>query len=157
MPATPANLTYVQLHHLSTADLLGLLNDPQVRRHLVVHDMFDAGTADAWLRDKQTMDLREDCRIRGIRVDDALAGWCGVQAIDGEHELAIVLDPDHWGLGPRVFRDLLGWAGELGHETVLIHLLDTRPMYRFLQRIATQSTVTHHLGRRFTTYRIPVP
>lgn len=152
----PAKPTYVQLHDVATTDLLGVLNNQHVRRHLVTHDMFDVDTADAWVRDKQAMNLRDDCRIRGIRVGDRFAGWCGVQALDGEVELAIVLDPGHWGMGHQVFRDVMDWARELGHETVLIHLLDTRPEYRFLRRIATQMTVTRHMGRTFTTYRLPV-
>lgn len=72
------------------------------------------------------------------------------------HEIAIVIDESHWGIGPRVFRDVMGWASELGHEVISIHLLHTRPEYRFLQKIAKRVYTTDLLGERFTTYELAV-
>ena len=65
----------------------------------------------------------------------------------------MILDPELWGL---VFDDMMCWAKALGHEAIVIHLLDTRPDYKFLRRIATNVSVSELLGHRFLTYQLSV-
>lgn len=113
-------------------------------------------TATAWLETKIAIDNSPGCRVRAILVDNQLAGWCGIQPDGDRHELAVVLDDAHWGLGRRLFGEMMGWARELGHAAVLIHLLHTRPEYRFLQKIAKNSYKNELLGNQFTTYELAV-
>lgn len=70
--------------------------------------------------------------------------------------MAIVLDDKFWGMGKTVFNDIMRWAKELGHDEVFIHLLHTRPEYRFLRKISKNVFETQLLGDKFTTYQIPV-
>jgi len=102
------------------------------------------------------MDATPGCRIRAVVVDNQCAGWCGIQEDNGDYEIAVVLDDSHWGLGRTIFRDLMAWAKELGHQTVSIHFLHTRPEYKFLQKIALNVRESQILGNKFTTYTLPV-
>lgn len=149
-------LKYPDLRDVDTAELAALLNRPRTRQHLIEHPLFDAARVSAWIDDKLSVDATPGCRVRAVAVGGCLAGWCGIQR-DGEaHELAIVLDEAWWGLGPRVFRELMGWAREMGLRTVLIRLLQTRPAYRFLGRQARRVYASEWQGQRFTTYELPV-
>lgn len=45
---------------------------------------------------------------------------------------------------------------ELSDKTVLIHVLDTRPKYRFFRKMALRVYSSKMLGRTFTTYELAV-
>jgi GNAT superfamily N-acetyltransferase len=83
-------------------------------------------------------------------------GWCGIQQEGGEYEIALVLDDRYWGLGRKIFRELMSWATELGHQTVYVHFLHTRPEYKFLRKIANSVYENEIMGNKFTTYRLSV-
>ncbi|MCB1875396.1 MAG: hypothetical protein KDH88_05420 [Chromatiales bacterium] len=150
------HIEYLRLDEIDPAEFVALLNKKKIREHLIEHPMFTVCTVDRWLKEKINIDSNRGCRVRAIAVDDQLAGWCGIQPDDHRYEIAIVIDDDYWGLGPKVFRDVMGWANELGHELVAIHLRHTRPEYRFLRKIAKNVYATELLGDRFTTYELAV-
>lgn len=85
-----------------------------------------------------------------------LIGWCGIQLEGNNYELAIIIGSSHWGVGKRVFSDLMSWAKELGHKEVVIHLLDSRGEYQFLEKIAKEVSKCKIMKRDFTTYRLAV-
>tara|TARA_B100001245_G_scaffold236700_1_gene230286 strand:+ start:46659 stop:47120 length:462 start_codon:yes stop_codon:yes gene_type:complete len=151
-----STIRYVPLTEVSPPALLTLLNDPQIRNHLIQHPLFSTDSLNAWIDAKVEEDRLPGCRVRAVLSNEQLIGWCGLQRSGEDAEMAIVITPEAWGTGPRIFRDLLGWAGELGHEQVIIHLLDTRRDYRFLQNRATSIRSTSLLDRTFTTYVLPV-
>ncbi|MCF7981581.1 MAG: GNAT family N-acetyltransferase [Pseudomonadales bacterium] len=105
---------------------------------------------------KIEVDSFPGCKVRAIVVDGQLAGWCGIQFEDEKYEIAIVLDDGYWGLGKTIFRDLMGWAKELGHQTIFIHFLYTRPEYKFLRKISKNVFKSEFLGSKFTTYELAV-
>ncbi|MCP5316205.1 MAG: N-acetyltransferase [Chromatiaceae bacterium] len=150
------HIEYLRLDEVDPAEFATLLNKKKIRKHLVEHQLFTVHTAERWAKTKIGESSRPGCRIRAVVVDGQLAGWCGIQSDGIMHEIAIVIDESHWGIGPRVFRDVMGWASELGHEVISIHLLHTRPEYRFLQKIAKRVYTTDLLGERFTTYELAV-
>ena len=102
--------------------------------HLIEHDSFESATVALWVEEEIEVDSLQGCRARGVYVNKTLAGWCGIQLEKGQYEIAIVLDDKFWGIGKRVFIDMMHWAKEFSHEEVLIHLLHTRPEYKFLQK-----------------------
>ncbi|MEO1901127.1 MAG: GNAT family N-acetyltransferase [Alcanivorax sp.] len=150
------NLEFVALDRVEPEALLGLMNQEPLRRHLVNHAHFDSAGIRGWVQEKLTVNALPGCRVRAIRVDGNLAGWCGIQPDDHGFELAIVLSHKAWGRGIAVFRTLMDWASEFGHEEVVFHLLDSRPEYRSLARMARKVHESELLGRRFTTYHLAV-
>ena len=148
--------TYVKLDQLDPAGFLPLLNKQKIRTHLVDHQLFDEETVRIWLMGKVEMDATPGCNVRAVLVNQQLAGWCGIQFEEGKYGIALVLDDAHWGLGRQIFGDLMGWAKQLGHKTVFIQLLHTRPEYRFLRKIAKNVYESRLLGNKFTTYELAV-
>lgn len=149
-------IQYINLEELNPEDLRLLLNKPRVRAHLIEHKLFDSITIKLWLQEKIETDCTVGCRVRGIIVNDAIAGWCGVQFENERYEIAIVLDDKFWGIGKEVFIETMSWAKELGHHEVFIHFLHTRPAYKFLRKISKDVFETDMFGRKFTTYQISV-
>ena len=149
----------VQFKLLSNVDLnalLIILNKTKIRTHLVEHDHFDMHSLSEWVDEKVRIDQLPGCCIRAVIVEQNLAGWCGIQPDKEGYELAIVLDDQYWGAGLQIFKNLMQWAKEYGHTSVLIHLLETRKKYKFLESIATKIKCTPMLGNNFITYELAV-
>ena len=149
-------ITYIALADTDRTALLALMNHETLRAHLVDHPLFTPETLEIWVSDKTEVSAADGCRVRGILIDDKLAGWCGIQPDDDGFELAIVISSSYWGSGLKVFRDMIGWARELGHKEVLFHLLETRRKYRALEKMAKEVKESERMARWFSTYIIPV-
>ncbi len=150
------HISYVEIQGLNQNELMRILNAERVREHLVPHEQFDESSLADWVAEKVTVNATAGCKVRGIEVNDAVAGWCGIQFENGSYELAIVLDEKYWGIGVRVFKDLMAWAAELGHRTVVLHLLNTRREYLFLKNMARREFESTLFGQTYTSYELRV-
>lgn len=153
----PQNIDYQKFSDVNPELFFPLLNSNKVRTHLIRHQTFDDEMLKSWIADKISMDAVAGCKVRAIQVEGNLAGWCGIQLEDSRYGLAMVIDDQYWGLGIKVYRDLMQWAAELGHTSVFVQLLNTRPEYRFLRRSAKQVSESELMGNKFTTYELEVP
>lgn len=149
-------IRYINLDEVPLEEWISLMNDPKVREHLISFPLFTSELAQNWVREKLIENGKSGCRIQAVVCNDFFAGWCAIQEQDGQYELAIVINDRFWGIGKQIFKDMLVWAKEFGHETVYLHLLETRREYRFLKKIATNVKHSQLLGREFTTYEIQV-
>ena len=145
-------LQYCALSAADQAALLALVNSAEVRSHLVEHPEFDRTTLAEWVSSKMEIHEHPQYCVYAVLEDNELAGWCGIQPDDDGAELAIVISKAHWGLGLRVFRDMMEWSRKVGHEEVLFHLLETRRHYRALEKMAKEVRRSERLGRTFSTY-----
>jgi hypothetical protein len=150
------NLKYVKLSEIEPAELLPLLNKQTTRNHLIEHELFDINGVEGWIQSKLNVDAAKGCKIRAIMADKQLAGWCGIQFEEGHYEIAAIIDNNYWGMGQSVFREIMIWAKELGHTTILIHLLHTRPEYKFLRKMSKKVYQSKLMGSKFTTYELGV-
>ncbi|MCC4262857.1 GNAT family N-acetyltransferase [Oceanimonas baumannii] len=151
-----SNIQYIPLDSIAPEEMIPILNKLSTRKHLIAHEAFDLASVKSWINDKLDQDRLEGCIVRAIKLDGKLAGWCGIQPSDLGHEIAIVLDETCWGIGQSVFKSLILWANDAGLEVVYIHLLYTRPEYRFLRNISQRTFQTEMLGSTFTTYELNV-
>ncbi len=141
---------------VGVGDFLSVVNDQTVRKHLIDHPPFDAASVRIWMDDKMRIDMLPGCRVRAVLIDGVLVGWCGIQPDDDGVEIAVVIAKAGWGTGIAIFKDMMGWARQMGHKEVMFHLLSTRPEYRALTKRATRVQKTTLSGRHFTTYYISV-
>ncbi|EPJ44068.1 MAG: hypothetical protein OFPI_40640 [Osedax symbiont Rs2] len=149
-------LKYLKFNQVNINDFMSLLNQQKIREHLIEHPLFDLDTVSSWMNAKTALDSIQGCIVRAIYAGGTLAGWCAIQLEDGKYEIAIVLDHDFWGMGKRVFSQMICWAKEFGHDEVYIHFLHTRPPYKFLRRVAKNVYETEIFGNKFTTYQLTV-
>lgn len=149
-------IEYVKFNEVNPEDFVPLLNKQKIREHLSDHHLFDVESVKTWLAEKIEVDSTKGCKVRAVIVEKQLAGWCGIQLEDEKYELAVVIDDGYWGLGRIIFREIMLWAKELGHNTVFIHLLYTRPEYKFLRKISKNVYESELLGSKYTTYELVV-
>ncbi len=151
-----SRIEYLKLEEIEPTDFLPLLNKQTTRQHLIEHELFDAQRVMEWIKGKVEMDALQGCKVRAIMFDEQLAGWCGIQIEEGKYEIAIVIDDRYWGLGKKIFHELLGWAKEFGLQTIYIHFLYTRPEYKFLRKISKNVYKSVLMESKFTTYELEV-
>ncbi|WP_126452355.1 GNAT family N-acetyltransferase [Sulfuriflexus mobilis] len=150
------SIAYVKFNEISSNQFMPLLNKQKLRKHLMGHDLFNESTTKEWMESKVKVDSSHGCKVRAILIDKQLAGWCGIQLEDGKYEISIVIDENYWGLGKKIFRDVMAWAKDFGHKTVYIHFLYTRPEYKFLRKISKNVYESELFGNKFTTYELAV-
>lgn len=150
-------IEYTSLQDLDRGELLSILNKDKIRKHLVTHDQFNEESLTNWVSGKINVDLTHGCKVRGIRVNGGVVGWCGIQFENESYELAIVLNEEYWGIGITVFKDMMVWASELGHSHVVLHLFKTRPEYKFLKKMASRVYESTMFGQKYTSYELRVP
>jgi len=151
-----SRIDYVKFSEVSPESFLSMLNKLKVREHLIEHALFDIDSTTAWMDSKLEVDASEGCKVRAINLDNQLIGWCGIQFEEGKYEIAIVLDERAWGLGIKIFHEIMAWAKIIGHKEVSIHFLHTRPKYKFLQKLAKSVYESELLGHKFNTYQLAV-
>ena len=149
-------IEYINFNDVTPKDFIPLLNKQKIREHLIDHQLFDESAVKEWLETKIMVDSSQGCKVQAINIDKQLAGWCGIQLENKNYEIAVVIDDRYWGLGRQIFVEIMTWAKELGHKTVFIHLLYTRPDYKFLRKISKNVYESELLGSKFTTYELEV-
>ncbi len=149
-------IDYVKLNEVNANAFIPLLNKHKIREHLIAHEQFDEAITKSWIAGKIEVDDSQGSKVRAIVINQQLAGWCGIQRDGDKYEIAVVIDEGYWGLGRNIFREMMAWAKELGHQTIYIHFLYTRPEYKFLRKIAKNVYESELLGSKFTTYELTV-
>ena len=150
------NLKYVDFSEVDPGDFLVLLNKPKLREHLIQHDLFDLDSIKGWIESKLKVNSMPGCKIRAILLNGQLKGWCGIQLESDHYEMAVIIDGSLWGAGKTIYTEVMGWAKDMGHREMLIHLLDSRPEYKFLRKLSTNVYKSKLFGRNFITYQLKV-
>ena len=98
--ATGGRFDFVPLATIAPPDLVLLLNDPDVRRHMpLAGDDWDETRAADWAKAKDAQWVENGYGPWAIRIDGEFAGWGGFQKEGEEADLGLVLLPGHWGDG----------------------------------------------------------
>ena len=149
-----------RLPEVDPADLIALMTHPLVRRHMpLTRDGFDQSACAAFVADKEAIWAERGFGPCGIVVDGAFAGWGGLQPEAGDVELALVLHPDHWGVGRRVTGLLLERAfGALGLESVTALIPPSRTRLSALRRLGFERDGEVEVdGEHFLRFRLHAP
>lgn len=120
-------MEFVRLTEVPLAEVVALLNNRRTHRHLPLAGEFSEQASADWVRDKDAQWEVHGYGAWAIMVDGRFAGWGGFQHEDLGADLALVLDPEYWGLGARITQEFLqrGFS-ELGIDEVTIALPYTR-------------------------------
>ncbi|HYP43575.1 MAG TPA: GNAT family protein [Propionibacteriaceae bacterium] len=115
--------------------VLDLLNEPRNARHMPLASTFTAESAAAWVQAKDAQWSEHGYGPWAVLVNGTFAGWGGFQREENGADFALVLAPEHWGLGADITRAALDRGfRELGLDSVLIALPYTRSPERAVRR-----------------------
>lgn len=153
-------VTFRRLTEVNPADLVDLMNHPLVRRQMpLTNDYFSEQDAQNLIAGKERLWAEHGYGPWAFFADGRFAGWGGLQPEAGDADLALVLHPDFWGLGKRIFDETVRRAfGELGFSSVTILLPPSRTRVRGIARLGfAQDGELVIGGERFIRYRRSAP
>ena len=100
-----SNIQLVSLWDVERQKLIDLMNNDQVRAQLpLLTEHFTQESCTAFLETKQKMWEEHGYGPWAFRINGEFAGWGGLQPECGEADFALVLHPDYWGYGLKIFK-----------------------------------------------------
>jgi hypothetical protein len=151
------NIDFKRLSEVEKSEIIELMNDPSVRRHMpLTSDTFGRSDCDEFVAAKERLWSEHGYGPWAFVVDGQFVGWGGLQPENGDADLALVLHPNHWGIGKALYDEIIGRAfGEMGLETVTVLLPPTRKRVKGLFRLGFEEDGELMVGdQRFTRYRL---
>lgn len=150
-------IEFRRLTHVSPHAIVELMNQRAVRRHLpLAQGHFGPSDCDRFVAAKERMWEEHGYGPWAFVLDDEFIGWGGLQPEGGDVDVALVLDPSHWGAGRVLYKRIIAYAfGELGNDSVTILLPPSRKRRSAIQRLGFCPDGEVLLGQeRFLRYRL---
>lgn len=151
------DIQFQRLNDIDKVDIIALMNNPLVRRQmpLLVGDFSEADCKRFVAAKEQ---LWNDHRYGpwAFVVDGVFAGWGGLQPEQGEADLALVLHPDFWGIGKKLYQIIIDKAfSSMGLSRITVLLPPTRTRVAGLLRLGFVEDGSVAVGgEHFIRYRL---
>ncbi|MEZ4379545.1 MAG: GNAT family protein [Gemmatimonadales bacterium] len=149
-----------RLTHVDPADLIALMNDSRVRRHLALaRGAFGPAECADFVAGKERLWVEHGFGPWAFRVDGVFAGWGGLQPEGADMDLGLVLRPEFWGLGRPLAAHFVALAfGELAAASVVVLLPPSRVRVSGIARLGFRRDGDLKLGGVcFHRYRLAAP
>lgn len=146
-----------RLPEVDPAELIALMNDPRVKRHMPLSvEVFGPEECAAFVEKKEAMWREQGYGPWAFYVDGRFAGWGGLQPENGEPDLGLVLTPEFWGKGRMIFEAVVSNAfGAMGFDSITVLLPPSRTRLKGLFRLGfVEDGEVEVSGERFFRYRL---
>ena len=151
------DLQFVSLSEIDPAEIIALMNLEPVGRLLpLLRGPFTEADCAAFLAAKQALWNEHGYGPWAFAIDGRFAGWGGLQAEEGEADFGLVLHPDFWGWGRRIFERVRDQAfGEMGLASITALLPPARANARAVERFGFREDGAVMVGEaRFRRFRL---
>lgn len=132
-----ADLQFVSLDEIPKQQLIDLMNNRAVARYLpLLTTTFTQDSCEAFLKAKRDLWKRHGFGPWAFLINGQFAGWGGLQPEEGEADFALVLHPDFWGWGLKIFRKIKHQAfEEMGLSSITALLPPERHNKKSIHRL----------------------
>ena len=154
------DIQFKRLTEVEKADLIELMNHPQVRRLMpLATGPFDEAACEGFIAAKERLWTEHGYGPWAFVVDGRFAGWGGLQPEDGDTDLGLVLHPDHWGIGKALYDRIIECAfGEMGFDSVSILFPPSRTRIKGILQLGFRPDGETEIGgEQFIRYRLHAP
>lgn len=151
------NVEFKRLTDIEPSEIIALMNNPLVRRQMpLIPQTFGNKECDGFVASKEKLWAEHGYGPWAFVRNKQFLGWGGLQPENGEADLALVLHPDHWGMGKTLFKAIMDRAfGPMGLVSVTVLLPPTRKRIRGLFRLGFEEDGVVVVGEeRFIRYRL---
>ncbi len=127
----------VQLSEVQEDLIIDLMNHELVGKYLpLLSGTFSKACCQAFLEEKKHLWDTHGYGPYGILINEEFAGWGGLQAEHDDADFALVLHPDFWGWGHRVFKKIKEQAfDDMGFNSITALLPPSRLNARAITRL----------------------
>lgn len=155
--STDGSIELIRLTEVATSDLMSLMNDERVHRHLpLMKGSFDEAACSRFVASKERMWETHGYGPWAIIRCGELLGWGGLQPEGEDADLGLILKPAAWGSGRRLVEHFLTFAfSAMSLESVIALLPQTRRRRTALSRLGFEPDGEIVIGEeRFVRYRL---
>ncbi len=150
-------IEFKRLPEVDPADLIALMNDPRVRRHMpLARGTFGPAECARFVAAKERLWAEHGYGPWAFVIGGAFAGWGGLQPEGSDVDLGLVLRPEFWGAGRALYERLVASAfEELRAPSVVILLPPSRVRVSGVLQLGFRPDGEVQVaGERFVRYRL---
>lgn len=150
-------IEFRKLEDVNKADIMELMNHPLVRRQMpLAKDKFDDTAYQAFITAKKQLWLQHKYGPWAFIIDRKFAGWGGLQFEQGDADFALVLHPNYWGIGKRIYNQVIEYAFiKMGLSSITVLLPPSRNCRKVLFRFGFQPDGESRIdGELFLRFRL---
>jgi len=104
-------LTFVKLSEINEEDIINLMNNKEVGKLLpLLTGEFSTEDCKAFLKSKKDLWDKHGYGPWAFIIDGTFTGWGGLQYEQGEADFALILHPNFWGWGRKIFNKIKAQA-----------------------------------------------
>lgn len=129
-------IEFVHLSEIDEQDIIELMNNDEVGKLLsLLQGGFTAADCKAFVKAKTQLWDAHGFGPWAFVIEGEFAGWGGIQPEKGEADFALVLHPNFWGWGVKIFNKIRDQAfNEMNRESITILFPPTRKNSRAIMR-----------------------
>ena len=148
-------IKFVHLNQIKEQQIIDLMNNELVGRQLpLLNGSFSIENCRDFLKAKKQLWDKHGFGPWAFLIEDEFVGWGGLQPEQGEADFALILHPNYWGWGRKIFNKVKEQAfTEMGLDSITILFPPSRPNSRAITRIGFindgQVTVDNEVFTRF--------
>lgn len=122
------SISFTSLFEVDKATLIELMNNPQIGIHLpLLSGKFTENDCDRFLKSKKKIWDKYGYGPYAITINNEFAGWGGFQPEDIDVDFALILHPNFWGWGLKLFKHFQKIAfEEMGLKAITVLLPPSR-------------------------------
>jgi hypothetical protein len=104
-------ISFARLPEIATEVIIAHMSDPRVAQHMpLLTFKWDHAAVAKFVAAKEACWHRDGLGHWAIVCDNSYVGWGGFQKEGNEWDYGLVLKPEHFGLGARIFRKAIDFA-----------------------------------------------
>lgn len=147
-----------RLTEVKPVDLINLMNNPLVLKYMPLFNTqkFDETAYAQFMEEKENIWKENGYGPWAFFQDEVFVGWGGLQPVEDDVELAMVLHPSHWGLGIKLTRLTINYAFQtLKLPSIIILFPPERPHVKGILRLGFKREKEMVVdGALFVCYRL---
>ncbi len=153
-------VVFRRLSEVDPADIIALMNDPLVRRHMpLARGAFGPAECERFVAAKERLWAEHGYGPWAFVIGGAFAGWGGLQPEGEDVDLGLVLRPEFWGAGRALYAGLVAHAfGVLRAPSIIALLPPSRVRVSGMPQLGFRPDGEILVGaERFIRYRLLAP
>ncbi|MCH6258502.1 GNAT family N-acetyltransferase [Puniceicoccaceae bacterium K14] len=150
-------IEFKRLSEVARSGIIELMNNQLVRRQMpLAPSNFNEIDCERFIAAKEQLWTEHGYGPWAFVIDGRFGGWGGLQSENGEADLALVLHPNYWGVGKKIYTEIVRRAfDEMRFESLTVLLPPTRKKIKALFKLGFKEDGELRVDEeRFIRYRL---
>ncbi len=151
------SIIFTDLKNIPRKEFIALMNNKDVGKQLpLMTGRFSEDDYIDFIQEKRNLWLTHGYGPQAYLIDEKFAGWGGLQFENGDADFALILHPNFWGWGKRIFDITIDKAfNEMNLTSITVLFPPSRKNKKALLRFGFIEDETVHIKEQnFIRYRL---